>query len=115
MASPEDRAAKQRGGMKISFWIISFWAGTTVMAFELVGARLLMPLFGMGIQVWTIVIATSLAALAVGYWTGGKIADTRPSVITLAVVLFLAAVSLVFVRSSGRNIPAVFQNMPLVA
>jgi len=85
------------------------------MAFELVGARLLMPLFGMGIHVWTVVIATSLAALAIGYWTGGKIADTRSSVITLAVVLLLAAVSLVFVRFSGRNIPAVFQNMPLVA
>jgi predicted membrane-bound spermidine synthase len=85
------------------------------MAFELVGVRLLMSLFGAGIQVWAVVIATSLAALAVGCWTGGKIADARPSAITLAVVLLLAAVSLVFVRVSGRNIPAVFQDMPLVA
>jgi spermidine synthase len=101
--------------MRFFFLVISFWAGTVVMSFELVGARLLMPLFGMGIQVWTVVIATSLAALAVGYWIGGKIADARPSVITLAMVLLLAAVSLVFVRVFGRNLPAAFQNMSLVA
>lgn len=115
MASPEDRVANQRGGTKIFFWIISFWAGATVMAFELVGVRLLMPLFGTGIQVWTIVIATSLSALAVGYWTGGKIADARPSVITLAVILLLVTVLLFFVRIFGRNIPAMFQNMLFVA
>jgi len=114
VASPKDRAADQHGGMKIFFWIISFWAGATIMAFELVGARLLMPLFGTGIQVWTIVITTSLAALAVGYWTGGKIADALPSAITLAVILLLVTVSLVFVQVSGLNIPTVFQNMPLV-
>jgi len=112
--SPENRSAKTSGWEKLFFLVTSFWAGTVVMSFELTGARLLMPLFGMGIQVWTVIIATSLAALAVGYWTGGKIADARPSVITLAVVLLLAAVSLVFVRVWGRNIPVVFQNMPLV-
>ncbi|MGD8501294.1 MAG: fused MFS/spermidine synthase, partial [Phycisphaerales bacterium] len=112
MASREDRAADPRRGTRFFFWITSFWAGTAVMAFELVGARLLMPLFGTGIQVWTVVIATSLAALAVGYWTGGKVADARPSAITLAVVLLLATTSLLFVRVSGRDIPAVFQNMP---
>jgi len=101
--------------MQFFFLITSFWAGTTVMGFELVGARLLMPLFGMGIQVWTVVIATSLGALAVGYRLGGKIADSHPSVITLAVVLLLATLPLVFVRVCGRNIPAMFQDMTLVA
>jgi len=115
VSSPENRASNPRGGMRFFFLVISFWAGTAVMALELAGARLLMPLFGTGIQVWTVVIATSLAALAVGYWIGGKIADARPSVITLAVVLLLAALSLVFVRVFGRNIPAAFQNMSLVA
>lgn len=114
MSNPANRAAKPRGGMKLFYLGTSFWAGTTVMAFELVGARLLMPLFGMGIQIWTIVIATSLAALAIGYWLGGKIIDARPSVITLAVVLLLATVSLVFVLVLGRNIPTVFENMSLV-
>ena len=48
MVSPENKTAKQRGGIKFFFLVISFWVGTTVMGFELVGARLLMPLFGMG-------------------------------------------------------------------
>jgi len=114
MAGPENRASKPCGGMRFFFWVISFWAGTVVMGIELAGARLLMPLFGMGIQVWTVVIATSLGALAFGYWIGGKIADARPSVMTLAVILLLGAVSLVFVRFFGRDIPGVFQDIGFV-
>ncbi len=115
MSSPENRASNPYGRISVFFLIISFWAGTVVMALELAGARLLMPLFGMGIQVWTVVIATSLGALAFGYWTGGKIADARPSVVTLALVLLLVEVSLVFVRIFGRCIPAVFQDFGLIA
>lgn len=111
MSSPENRASNLRGGMRFFFLVISFWAGAVVMALELTGARLLMPLFGMGVQVWTVVIATSLGALAFGYWIGGKIADARPSVVTLAVTLLLAGVSLVFVRVFGRDIPGVFQGV----
>lgn len=115
MASPENGALQPRGGMNFFLLLISFWAGAAVMSFELAGARLLMPLFGMGIQVWTVVIATSLGALAAGYWIGGKIADARPSVMTLAMALLLAAVSLVFIRVLARNITSAFQNMSLVA
>jgi len=41
------------------------------MAFELVGARLLVPAFGTGIEVWAVVMAVTLGALGVGYWLGG--------------------------------------------
>lgn len=85
------------------------------MAFELVGARLLMPLFGMGIEVWAAVIAISLGALAVGYWAGGKIADARPSTLTLAVTLLLAGISLLCVQVLGRTITSLFKDISTVA
>ncbi|MHC4178352.1 MAG: fused MFS/spermidine synthase [Planctomycetota bacterium] len=85
------------------------------MAFELAGARLLMPDFGMGIDVWAAVIATTLGLLAVGYWLGGRLADARPSVITLAVVLLMAGASLATVRLVGRSVPELFGGMSLVA
>lgn len=114
MDNQEDNPKENYRGINLSFIAVSFWAGAAVMAFELVGVRLLTPFFGMGIQIWTIAITVSLAALAVGYWLGGKVIDIRPSVITIAIILFLAAVSLVFVRIFGGYIPIVFGSMSLV-
>ncbi len=83
------------------------------MCFELVGARLLMPVFGMGMEVWAAVIATTLGALAAGYWIGGRIADARPAASTLSVVLLLAGVFVMSVRTWGRSITTAFGNMSL--
>ena len=38
----------------------------------------MMPVYGMGIDVWTAVITATLGALALGYWIGGRLADARP-------------------------------------
>ena len=85
------------------------------MAFELVGARLLMPVFGMGIEVWTAVIAVSLGFLALGCWIGGLVADKRPTVPTLAAVLLLAGGSLLVVRAVGHSVPGWFIDLSFVA
>jgi spermidine synthase len=84
------------------------------MAFELIGARLLMPSFGMGIEVWAIVIAVSLGAIAVGYAAGGKIIDKWPRALTPAIVLLLACISLLAIRLWATAITSAFSQMPLV-
>jgi predicted membrane-bound spermidine synthase len=95
-------------------WPVAFWAGAAVMAFELAGARLLMPAFGMGIEVWAVVIATSLGALAIGYGLGGKIIDARPGPVMPAVALLLACVSLLLLRIFASRITGAFAGMSLV-
>ena len=56
---------------------IALLAGFCLMAFELVAARLLAPTIGSSTFIWTNVIGVIMAALAVGYWLGGKLADKR--------------------------------------
>jgi spermidine synthase len=56
-----------------------FFSGTAVMAVEMTAVRALQPFFGSTTYVWTNVIAVVLAALAVGYAVGGRVADRRPS------------------------------------
>lgn len=48
------------------------------MALEILGSRLLAPDFGSSIYVWGSLIGTFLAALSIGYWMGGLVADRRP-------------------------------------
>ncbi len=55
--------------------IIAFLGGFSVMSLELTAVRLLAPYFGDSAFVWTNVIGVMLAALAMGAWLGGRLAD----------------------------------------
>ncbi|MYL83888.1 hypothetical protein GTA51_12190 [Desulfovibrio aerotolerans] len=71
--------------------LVVFGCGAAVMVLEIVGARILAPFLGTSIVVWTGLIGVVMAALALGYWQGGRLADRRPSTRTLSVVILLAA------------------------
>lgn len=60
------------------------------MALELLGSRLLAPVFGNSIFVWGSLIGVVLAALSAGYYLGGRLADRQPDLRTLSVVIFAA-------------------------
>jgi predicted membrane-bound spermidine synthase len=57
--------------------IIAFIGGFSLMAYEMVAARLLAPTIGSSTYVWTSVIGVIIAALSIGYFMGGKLADAR--------------------------------------
>ncbi len=68
-----------------------FAAGTGSMATEICASRLLAPYFGSSTIVWANIIGLVLAALAVGYRLGGRLADRRPSRTVLGVLVAGAA------------------------
>lgn len=67
-----------------------FVSGAVVMALELLGSRLLAPVFGNSIFVWGSLIGVVLAALSVGYYFGGKLADRLPRFDILSTLIFAA-------------------------
>ena len=75
--------------------LISFLTGYALMAYELVAARILAPTLGSSIYVWTSVIGMIIAALSLGYWIGGKLADTRQKQIDVALLCIAAAAGVI--------------------
>jgi spermidine synthase len=71
---------------------ISFIEGGSLMAAELISARLLAPYFGSSLFVWAAVLAITLGGLAIGYFYGGQLSKRkRIDLILLTVVLYSAA------------------------
>jgi spermidine synthase len=75
-------------------YVIAFVVGAIVMSFEMLGSRYLNPYFGSGIYTWAALISTVLAALTVGYFLGGWLADRRPSLRVLGVTVLAGSVYL---------------------
>lgn len=65
--------------------------GASVMIVEILGSRVLAPSFGTTLHVWSALITVTLAALAVGYAVGGRVADRRPGLGALMVVMSCSA------------------------
>lgn len=76
-------------------YLVVFCTGITVLIVELLGPRMLAPLFGTSIHVWSAVISVTLAALAVGYWIGGFLADFFRGSLNVLVLLLVIAATLV--------------------
>jgi predicted membrane-bound spermidine synthase len=67
-----------------------FVTGACVLVIEIIGTRVLAPFFGSGIYTWSTLISVTLAALALGYWLGGRLADRRPDSRILYALCLLA-------------------------
>ena len=65
--------------------------GASVMVVEILGSRILAPTFGTTLHVWSALITVTLAALALGYSFGGRLADQKPGLPTLMTVIGISA------------------------
>ena len=71
--------------------IIVFISSFCVMVIELVASRILAPHIGVSLYTWTSIIGIILAGIAIGNYTGGKIADRHPFPLVLAALFFLGS------------------------
>ena len=78
-----------------------FVSGAVVMALELVGSRILAPVFGDSIFVWGALIGVVMAALSLGYYVGGRMADRRPSYGVFSMILISAGVLIMLIPLSS--------------
>ena len=74
--------------------LFAFISGAAVLVLEIAGARMLAPAFGTSIFVWTAQICVVLVALALGYYYGGRRADTEDRMAQASRMFLFACASL---------------------
>ncbi|MEZ5174816.1 MAG: fused MFS/spermidine synthase [Acidimicrobiia bacterium] len=88
--------------------IVVFVAAAAVLVLEIVAGRILAPYVGVTLESFTAIIGTVLAAIAVGAWAGGRLADRGGAGAALGPVLaiggILAVVSPSFVYLVGDDL-----------
>lgn len=72
---------------RASLFATAFITGAVVMALEILGSRLLAPVFGNSLFVWGALIGVILAAMSSGYAMGGWLADRHSGKVVLAGLL----------------------------
>jgi len=80
---------------KFTLEIVAFFCGAVVMAFEIVGSRMLGPYVGTSMFAWTSIIGVILLSLSIGYFWGGRIADRRPRADILSLFIFISALLII--------------------
>jgi len=80
-----------------SLLVVVFVCGAVLMAFEIVGSRILAPTFGGTVFVWGSLIGVVLGALSLGYFVGGRLADKKPSFFLLGTIIAIAGLLIVVV------------------
>ena len=58
-----------------ALYATSIIAGFCMMALEIMGGRVLYPVFGSSIDVWAAIISVFILSMSIGYVVGGRIAD----------------------------------------
>jgi spermidine synthase len=78
--------------------LVVFVTGLAVLAVEILAVRMLAPYFGNTVYSFSSVISVILAALAIGYWHGGRLADRRPSIRLFYGIVTACGVSVLLVH-----------------
>jgi SAM-dependent methyltransferase len=74
-----------------------FVTGGCVILIEIVGTRVIGPVFGVSLFVWSALLAVTLGSLACGYYVGGVLVDRAPRRRLLGLVVVIAGVLLAVV------------------
>lgn len=80
---------------KFTLEIVVFICGAVVMAYEIIGSRMLGPYVGTSMFVWTSIIGIILLSLSIGYILGGRIADKKPRADILSMFIFTSALFII--------------------
>lgn len=95
MSKSRERASQAPEGQSrlraMYIYLSVFLSGGSILTIEIAAGRVLAPHFGNTLYTWTSMIGIILAALAVGYSAGGRLADRNPTARIFFLIMIVGA------------------------
>ncbi len=88
---------------RTGLFLTVFTTGASVMVIELLGTRMIAPFYGASLYVWSSLISVTMIALAVGYFVGGRWADSAKRT-GLSLIIALAALFTLLIPWATRSV-----------
>ena len=88
---------------RTGLYMTVFITGASVMVIELLGTRMIAPFYGASIYVWSSLISVTMIALSLGYFIGGRWADSEKRT-GLSLIIALAALTTLLIPWITRPI-----------
>jgi spermidine synthase len=105
------KASRQRFGLLLSVTL----SGMAVLIIEITAIRMLAPYFGSSIFTVSSVIGIILAALGLGYYLGGRLADRKPSAVWFFSLIVIAGFSVLLLQLLNATLlPGIGYRLSLV-
>jgi spermidine synthase len=94
--------------------------GLAVMVVEILGTRIIGPVFGVSLFIWSALLAVTLASLASGYYAGGRLIDRSPRIRILNLAVLAGGALLALTPALARPVLALTEGLgsrlgPLIA
>lgn len=99
------------------FWfllLVLVIEGASLMAVELMGAKLLAPFYGSSLYVWTAVLGITVLGLSLGYFFGGKLSASKSSEKLLILILGVAALLVFAMPATAKVLISLTSSMALI-
>jgi MFS family permease len=97
-------SADRRVVNRAELYATAFATGTAVMVIEILGTRVIGPVFGVSLFVWSALLTVTLASLAIGYYAGGVLVDRAPTRRLLSLVVLTGGVLLALTPVIRRTV-----------
>ena len=81
---------------RFNLYCLTALCGALLMALEILASRIIAPYFGNSVYIWGSIISVFLGALSLGYAWGGRLADRRPELSVLGLLLVGAGLLLLW-------------------
>jgi SAM-dependent methyltransferase len=78
--------------------------GLAVMVVEILGTRIIGPVFGVSLYIWSALLAVTLASLASGYYVGGRVVDRSPNRRVLSLTVLTGGALLALTPAIARPV-----------
>ncbi len=90
---------------------IIFISGMAVMAMQMGASRLVMPVFGSSLLIWSNLIGLTMICLALGYFIGGRLGDRYPRAGVLYQLTGLGAIAMVLATLLSNPVLTLTSNL----